>query len=65
MGGGSDPNVTFVTIFSCEARLNKCTFVSVCPSVGLSGSKLNLLMFGQLMTANDSLGQLLTTFDKF
>ena len=36
MGGGSDPNVTFVTIFSCEEQLNKCTFVSVCPSVCLS-----------------------------
>ena len=36
MGGVSDPNVTFVTIFSCEAQLNKSTFVSVCPSVCLS-----------------------------
>ena len=36
-------------IFSCEAQLNKCTFLSVRPSVCL-WSKLNLSLFGQLKT---------------
>ena len=38
--------------FSCEGQLNTCTFVSVCPSVRLSVSKLNFSLF---MTTYDSL----------
>ena len=39
-------------VFSCEAQLNKCTCVSVCPSVRL---KRNFSLFGQLMTTYDNL----------
>ena len=49
-------------IFSCEAQLNKCTFLSVCLSVCPS-PKLNYSLFGHLMTAYDSLWQLMTTYN--
>ena len=58
-------------IFSCEAQLNPCTFVSVCPSVRLSVCfKTEFLTvwsaydnFWQLMTAFlDNFWQLLTTY---
>ena len=55
-------------IFSCEAQLNKCTFVSVCLSVCLSVCGQNwisqcLVSLWQLMTTYDSLWQLMTAYD--
>ena len=42
------PDANFV--FSCEAQLNKCTFVSVCLSVCLSVSNSKFSLFEPLMT---------------
>ena len=67
-----------IALFSCKAQLNKCTCVSVCPSVRLSVSKRNFASLWQLLIAYDSLNnlwqlmtadnswwQLLTDFDSF
>ena len=57
-------------VFSCEAQLNKCTFLSVCLSVCPSVSKTEFLIvwsaydnLWQLMTAYDNLWQLMTAYD--